>query len=93
MDVDGGEETLLLGVEGVPAGALSVGPSLDGGGVVLAGSVVQLSLLVGALSGAGPGWVPPRVDGVERVGGCWGEASLSGCAAFCTSQRLRGKLS
>lgn len=49
VDADGGEEVLLGGVEGVPVGALLLGPSLDGGGVVLAGVVLLAGLVVGAL--------------------------------------------
>lgn len=82
VDADGGEEALLLGVEGSPAGALPFGPSLDGGGVVLAGVVGLLGLLVGALPDAGPGWVPPGVEGLKDLGGGGGQASsLSGFAA------------
>ena len=81
VDVDGGEEVLLGGWR-VASGVLLLGPSLEGGGVVLAGAVVQLGLVVGAVPGVGPGRAPPGVEGVEGLGGARGEAALSGGAAL-----------
>lgn len=73
-------------------GALLLGPSLEGGGVVLAGVVVQLGLLVGALPGVGPGRAPPGVEGVEDLGGGGGEAALSGGAAFLCQPVAQGEV-
>lgn len=57
----------------------------------LAGVVVQLGLLVGALPDAGPGWVPPGVEVLKDLAGGGGEASLPGCAAFLYEPVAQGE--
>ncbi len=81
----------MLGVQGVPVGALLLGPSLEGGGVVLAGVVLFAGLVVGALPGLGPGRVPPRVDGGEGTAGGGSELSLSGFAACFYQPAAQGE--
>lgn len=53
--------------------------------------LVQLGLLVGALPDAGPGWVPPGIDGVECLAGGGGETALPGFAACLYQPAAQGE--